>query len=85
MEKNFHVDILTPKETIYSADVISMVVPAQLGYLGVLANHAPLVANILPGKITVREASGGLREFKVKSKGILEVFSNNATLLMDNA
>jgi len=85
MAKIFHIDILTPQETVYSGEGVSMVVPAQLGYLGILADHAPLIANILPGKITVREPSGNLREFAVKAKGILEVFSNNATILMDNA
>ncbi|MCX5710401.1 MAG: hypothetical protein NT060_00275 [Candidatus Omnitrophica bacterium] len=85
MDKIFHIDILTPQETIYSGEGVSMVVPAQLGYLGILADHAPLVANILPGKITVREPSGNPREFAVMNKGILEVFSNNASILLDNA
>jgi F-type H+-transporting ATPase subunit epsilon len=85
MEKKFHLDILNAQETVYSGDALSLVVPAQLGYLGVLADHAPLAAKILPGKITIRESSGTMRQLDIKTPGIMEVFSNNVTLLLDNA
>jgi len=85
MEKQFHLDILNAQEAVYSGDAVSLIVPAQSGYLGVLANHAPLAAKIIPGKITIRDSSGNIRRIIIKSKGIMEVFFNKVTLLMDNA
>jgi len=84
MEKVFEVNIITPDKSIYKGEAFSLIVPAELGYLGVLANHAPLIANLVPGKITIREASKKLTTLDSKGKGFLEVSRNNATLLLDN-
>jgi F-type H+-transporting ATPase subunit epsilon len=85
MEKQFHLDIITEQEVIYSGEAVSVIVPAQLGYLGVLADHAPLAAKIFPGRVAIREGSGNIRRFDIEAKGVMEVFSNNVTLLLDNA
>ena len=39
--KTFKLEIVTPEKTVVSEDVESLVVPAQDGYLGVLAGHEP--------------------------------------------
>ncbi len=84
MEKAFKVNIITPDQTVYTGEVSSLIAPAALGYLGVLANHTPFIANLLPGKITLRNNSGKLTVIDSKGKGFLEVLKNNATLLLDN-
>ncbi len=83
MEKQFQIDILTPEEKIFEGKVTSLVVPAALGYLGVLADHAPLVANLTPGAISFREATGNRRIIYNKGKGFIEVAKNKATLLLE--
>jgi F-type H+-transporting ATPase subunit epsilon len=83
MGKYFKVEIVAPAKKIYSGNISSLIVPAALGYLGVLANHAPLIANLVPGKIILKESSGSLTTFYSESKGILEVLQNNVTLLLD--
>ena len=52
MEKAYKLEIITPQGTVYSGDVISIVAPGELGYLGVLAGHAPLVTTLVRGKFT---------------------------------
>jgi len=84
MAKIFHVDILTPGKAVYTGEVSSLIVPAELGYLGILANHAPLITNLAPGKIIIKESSGKQSAIQSKGRGLLEVFKNTATLLMDN-
>ncbi|MDO8662150.1 MAG: hypothetical protein Q7K98_02865 [Candidatus Omnitrophota bacterium] len=83
MEKLFHVNILTPEQKIFEGETVSLIVPAELGYLGVLANHAPLVANLVPGKIIYRDAHAAGTIINNNGKGILEVTANKATILLD--
>ncbi len=84
MAKNFYLDILTPEKTVYSGEISSLIVPAELGFLGVLADHAPLIAGLKPGKITFAPAQGSRIIFQLKSNGFLEVLKNRATVLLDN-
>lgn len=82
MEKLFHIDILTENEKLYSGKAFSLLLPCALGYLGVLANHAALIANVLPGKITLKKDTGEHWVFTSSQEGFLEVFKNNVTLLL---
>jgi len=79
---SFKLTIITPEKTFFEGTVVSMVAPCELGYLGVLANHAPLAANTLAGKIRIKKDSGEWVTFYSKGKGFLEVFKNNVTLLL---
>ncbi|MFH0791507.1 MAG: hypothetical protein V2A64_07760 [Candidatus Omnitrophota bacterium] len=82
MEKLFHIDILTQNEKLYSGPASSLLVPCALGYLGILANHAPLIANVLQGKITLRKDTEEPLTLTSSGEGFLEVFQNNVTLLL---
>lgn len=84
MTKSFHVNILTPDKAVYEGKAVSMVVPAEGGYLGVLANHAPLVAILAKGTITLRDESGRTTVFNSKGKGVVEVLENDATILLES-
>lgn len=77
----FRIDIVSPAGLLYSAEAASLVVPAELGYLGVLTNHAPLIARLTRGKITVRENSGQQKVFACQS-GFMEVLKNSVTLIV---
>jgi len=79
----FNVSIITPESIVYQGRVVSMIAPAEFGYMGVLANHAPLVAKLARGTITLREPSGDTKKFGCAGDGFLEVAKNNATLLID--
>ena len=80
---SFKLDILTPKKKVFSGEVSSLVAPGELGYLGVLANHAPLVTTLVPGKVTFRDPSGATRVMESVGDGLLEVHHNQVTLLVD--
>ena len=54
MGKTFLLEIVTPEQVLYSREVESVVVPAYEGYLGILAGHAPLLATLKPGELTIR-------------------------------
>jgi F-type H+-transporting ATPase subunit epsilon len=82
MSKVFQVGIYSHTETLYEGGVIGLVAPVESGYLGVLANHAPLVAKLTAGKITLRLPAGESKEIASSSGGFLEVINNQATLLL---
>jgi F-type H+-transporting ATPase subunit epsilon len=81
---DFKLSIVTPERVSYEADVSSLVVPGIDGYLGVLANHAPLITAMKPGKIEFRDPAGKVLTIAV-SGGFLEVSGNVATVLADTA
>jgi F-type H+-transporting ATPase subunit epsilon len=84
MERKFNIDILTPGQSVYSGEATSLIVPAYKGYLGILANHAPLVAKLIPGKITLKAGSKEPSVIISKVEGLLEVSDNNVSILLDN-
>ena len=81
MAKLFFLEIVSPDATVYEGDVESLVAPATMGYLGVLADHAPLASDLAEGKITLREAQGKTKMFACKGKGFIHIFHNRVTLI----
>lgn len=84
MANLFNINILTREKTIYSGPTSSLVAPGELGYLGILSNHAPLVTTLVPGNIILKELSGQVVTFKSKGKGFLHVLKNDVTVLLDS-
>ena len=85
MANYFHLNIVTPEKTVFDGQIESLVAPGELGYLGILAHHAPLVTGLVPGNITFRAISGEITSLKSKGRGFLEVSKNNAILVLDSA
>ena len=82
MAATFHLSVITPTRTLLDEEVTSIVVPGSEGYLGVLAHHAPLIAALAPGKLTVK-TEGGQTHVYALSGGFVEVSNNKAILLAD--
>ncbi|MBU1699661.1 MAG: ATP synthase F1 subunit epsilon [Candidatus Eisenbacteria bacterium] len=82
MAETFHLSVQTPERTVFDDAVVSLVAPGGAGYLGVLAHHAPLITDLVPGKLSLRDTSGSERVFAI-SGGFMEVSRNHATILAD--
>jgi len=78
----FELSILTPEKTVFEGTVEYVQVPGSEGYLGVLANHAPLVTALAEGTLTLRAPGGAVSKLGV-SGGFFEVSHNQATVLAD--
>ncbi len=69
-------EIVTPDAKVFTGEVNSVVLPGQLGEMGVLPNHAPLVTAILPGELhytvgtTVMEYAVGAGFVEVNGEGV---------------
>jgi F-type H+-transporting ATPase subunit epsilon len=79
----FHFDLVTPDKLLFSGEVDQVDVPGVEGDFGVLAGHAPLVALIKPGVLTVHE--GGKTHRVVVLGGFAEVNPQGLTVLADAA
>jgi len=80
---NLHFELVSPEKLLFSGDVEQVDVPGSEGYFGVLAGHAPMVAILRPGILTVK-AQGGVQKIVVLG-GFAEVSANGLTVLADIA
>ena len=79
----FQFDLVSPERLLFSGEVDQVDIPGTEGDFGVLAGHAPVIASIRPGIMTV--FSGGNRERIVVLGGIAEVSAKGLTVLADVA
>jgi F-type H+-transporting ATPase subunit epsilon len=79
----FHFDLVSPEKLAFSGEVDQVDVPGVEGDFGVLAGHAPVVAAIRPGILTVM--SGGTQQKIIVLGGIAEVSEKGLTVLADVA
>jgi F-type H+-transporting ATPase subunit epsilon len=80
----FHFDLVSPEKIAFSGEVDQVDIPGLEGDFGVLAGHAPLVAALKPGIMTVSPASGQ-KERIIVLGGLAEVSANGLTVLADVA
>jgi len=83
MAKKFKTEIVTPEKLVFSEEIESLVIPAERGYLGVLAGHAPLLCTLQPGEIRIK-GDRGEQHFST-SGGFMEVTPGKAVLLTESA
>ena len=79
----FHFDLVSPEKLAFSGDVDQVDIPGVEGDFGVLAGHAPVVAAIRPGILTVTTA--GKHEKIIVLGGLAEVSEKGLTVLADVA
>ena len=83
MEKDFKVSVYTPERTIFDGPVVSLTAPGEIGFFGVLADHAPFISSLVPGKVVLRDASGKTTVINSTGKGFFETGHNKAVVLLD--
>jgi F-type H+-transporting ATPase subunit epsilon len=76
--------LVTPQRLLFEGPALSVQAPGSEGYLGILANHAPLITALMPGKLEVKDPKGIVTTYAV-SGGFLEVSANRASVLADSA
>jgi F-type H+-transporting ATPase subunit epsilon len=79
----FHFYLVSPEKLAFSGEVDQVDVPGAEGDFGVLAGHAPVVAAIRPGILTV--TTGGTKEKIIVLGGLAEVSEKGLTVLADVA
>jgi F-type H+-transporting ATPase subunit epsilon len=85
------VRLVTPERTLFEADASAVELPSKNGYMEVLYGHAPLMAELGAGDVTIYGAAGAeaaaggeLTRYNV-SWGFVEVLPNRVTILASDA
>jgi F-type H+-transporting ATPase subunit epsilon len=79
----FHFDLVSPEKLAFSGEVDQVDVPGVEGDFGVLAGHAPVVAVIRPGILTI--TTGGAHQKIIVLGGLAEMSDKGLTVLADVA
>src|ERR1700739_3245378 len=79
----FHFDLVSPEKLAFSGEVDQVDIPGIEGDFGVLAGHAPVVAAVRPGILTV--TTGGAHQKIIVLGGLAEVSDKGLTVLADVA
>ncbi|MCL6646631.1 MAG: F0F1 ATP synthase subunit epsilon [Dehalococcoidia bacterium] len=85
MASTIHIDVVSAEESIYSGEAEFVVLPGEVGELGIYPRHAPLITRIKPGAVRIKPAGGGPEELIFVAGGILEVQPTVITVLADTA
>lgn len=80
-----HVDVVSAEESIFSGEATLVSLPGEVGELGILPKHAPLITRIKPGAVRIQRADNKEEEFVFVAGGILEVQPGCVTVLADTA
>lgn len=79
-----HVDVVSAEESVFSGEAVFVALPGELGELGILPRHTPLISRIKAGSVRIQMADGS-EEFVFVAGGILEVQPECVTVLSDTA
>ena len=85
MAMTIHVDIVSAEAAIYSGNAEFVVVPAEMGEVGIYPRHTPLLTRIKPGSVRIKVPDKAQEDLIYVSGGILEVQPGVITILSDTA
>jgi len=86
----FPVEVLTPEGQVFEGEVEMVSTRTGIGSLGVLANHAPLMAMLEPCELKLYESgsdnpSSASYESYAQGEGYLQVVDNSALIIVEDA
>jgi F-type H+-transporting ATPase subunit epsilon len=84
MAGTFMLEIVSPEDRLFKDEVQFLVVPEVYGELGVLRNHAPMIAALEIGVLRYTDANGAIKKMAV-SGGFMEVMNNECKVLAESA
>jgi F-type H+-transporting ATPase subunit epsilon len=86
MATSYPLEVVTPERVMLHEDVVETSAPGSEGSLGILAHHAPIMTELVPGEVRVTLADGRTTSRIVISGGFLEMSpAGQATILADSA
>ncbi|MPZ42112.1 MAG: F0F1 ATP synthase subunit epsilon [Betaproteobacteria bacterium] len=85
MAATMQVDVVSAEHAIFSGQAEFVVLPGEVGELGVYPRHTPLITRIRPGTVRIKVSGQADEELIFVAGGILEVQPNMVTVLADTA
>jgi F-type H+-transporting ATPase subunit epsilon len=81
---SFPVEVLTPEGKVFEDEVEMVSTRTSTGSIGVLANHAPLMAILEPTELRLYKSDSEIVRF-AQGEGYLQVVDNTALVLVEEA
>lgn len=82
------VRLVTPERTLFDREADAVTLPSKSGYMEVLYGHAPLLAELGAGDVTIHEATGEGADPGARYNvtwGFVEVLPDRVTILANDA
>jgi F-type H+-transporting ATPase subunit epsilon len=76
--------VLTPEGEVFKGELVQLSTRTEVGEVGILARHAPMVARLVPAELRLHVSEGETRRY-AQGEGWLEVFANQARVLVAEA
>ena len=78
------VEVLTPEGEVYSGEARQVSTRTEVGEIGILANHTPLLAALRPTELRLHVSDSEVKRY-AQAHGWLQIFGNRARLLVEEA
>ena len=85
MLNTIHVDVVSVEELIFSGDANFVILPGELGELGIYPGHTQLITRIKPGIVRIKIVGQDEEEFLFVAGGLIEVQPDKVIILADTA
>ncbi len=79
----FPVEVLTPEGLVFGGEAEMVSTRTEVGEIGVLANHAPLLAMLAPAELRLHIGENEVKRY-AQGEGYLQVQSNRALVLVED-
>ena len=80
----FRAEVLTPEGQVFDEEVEMVSTRTGVGSIGILANHAPLMAILEPTELRLYRSESDVVRF-AQGEGYLQVVDNSALVLVEEA
>src|SRR5947209_16858623 len=82
--EKFQAEVLTPEGEVFNDEVEMVSTMTAAGSIGVLANHAPVLAMLDPTELRLYKTESEVVRF-AQAEGYLQIANNRALLLVEEA
>jgi F-type H+-transporting ATPase subunit epsilon len=80
----FKVEVLTPEGPVFDGEVEMLSTRTEVGSIGILANHTPLLGMLAPTELKLRVSESETIRF-AQGEGYIQVADNHALVLVEEA
>ena len=85
MASTIQVEVVSAEESVFSGEASFIVVPGELGDLGIYPKHTPLITRIKAGSVRIQTLESKEETAIFVAGGILEVQPGSVTVMADTA
>src|SRR4051794_11005338 len=79
----FQAEVLTPEGLVFSGEVEMISTRTEVGEIGVLAHHTPILALLAPADLRLHMGGGEIKHY-AQGEGYIQVHSNRALVLVED-